>query len=172
MIELQLTAYRIEFILPDYWARANFKPLGSMLSYLNDRTRSNVRFEEIELMPLSSDRQVGCIKQAKVTVEKKNLVLISVLEREEAQSIQVLQSKRPVIFYTGHFAIQGQLHANADARDDDLLDDARDYSALSEVTLFPLRQLGATGVSRKVPLLLINQQHIQTYHVHLPAISD
>jgi hypothetical protein len=83
-----------------------------------------------------------------------------------------LQSKRPVVFYTSHFAIQGQLHANPDARDDDLLDDARDYAALSEVTLFPLRQLGATGLSRKAPLLLINQQHIQTYHVQLPAINQ
>lgn len=169
MLELQLTAYRVEIMLPDFWARASFKPLGPMLSYVNDRSRGNVRFEEIELMHLAVDRQVGCIKQAKVTVEKQNLVLIAVPDHEEAQSIQLLQNKRPVVFYTGRFAIQGQLHANQDARDDDLLDDARDYVALSEVTLFPLRQLGATAVSRKVPLLLVNQHYVQTYHVHQPA---
>jgi hypothetical protein len=166
MLELQLTTYHIEFMLPDYWARADFKPLGAMVSYINDRTRSNVRFEEIELMPMAADRQVGSIKQSKVTVEKQNLVLISVPDHEEAQSIQVLQTKRPVIFYTSHFAVQGQLHANQDSRDDDLLDDARDYAALSEVTLFPLRQLGPTAITRKIPLLLLNQSYVQTYHVH------
>jgi hypothetical protein len=164
MLELQLPVFSVEVMLPDFWARVNFKPLGSMLSYLNDKTRNNVRFEEAALMPLSIDKQVNCIKQAKVTVEKRNLALISIIDSEQAQSVQLLQSKRPVIFYISHFAIQGQLHVNADSRDDDLLDDSRDYCALSDVTLFPLRQLGVANITRKIPLLLVNQQYVQTYH--------
>jgi hypothetical protein len=169
MLELQLPTYRVEMMLPDFWVRAGFKPLGPMLSYLNDRTRSSVRFEEIELMPLAPDKQVGCIKQPKVTVDKKSLVLVSVPDQADSGSVQLLQSKRPVIFYTSHFAIQGQLHINPDARDDDLLDDGRDYAALTEVTLYPLRQLGTTAVTRKTPLALINQLYVQTYHVHTPG---
>jgi hypothetical protein len=168
MLELQLPTYRVEMMLPDFWVRANFKPLGPMLSYVNDRTRSSMRFEETELMPLAPDKQVGCIKQPKITVDKKNLVLIALLDGVDSGSVQLLQSKRPVIFYTSHFAIQGRLHINADARDDDLLDDGRDYAALTDVTLFPLRQLGTTALTRKPSLVLINQQYVQTYHVHKP----
>jgi hypothetical protein len=160
---LQLQIFQVEAVLPDYLLRGGIKPLGPLLTYVNDRSRGAVRFEDLELLPLPIDRQVGCIKQPKVTVDKANLVLLSVVKAEDAATVQLLQSKRPVVFYTSHFAIQGDLHVNQDSRDDDLLDDSRDFSALSDALIFPLRQLGVTP-TRKTPLLLVNHHHIQTYH--------
>lgn len=161
--ELTLPTYQVEAFSADFIYRANFKPRGAFLIYMNDRTRSFVPFEEVELFPVAPDRQVKGIKQGLMVVNKTNLQMISVASAEQAQSVQVLQAKRPAVFYTSHLAVQGQLHVNPDARDDDLLDDTRDYFALSEATVYPLRAM-AVAPTRQAPLILLNRLHIQSYH--------
>jgi hypothetical protein len=161
--ELTLTVYQVEAFSADFIYRASFKPRGAFLIYMNDRTRSFVPFDEVELFPLAVDRQVKGIKQGLMVVNKTSLHYLSIASPEQAQSVQVLQAKRPAVFYTSHLAIQGQLHVNADARDDDLLDDTRDYFALTDATVYPLRAM-AVAPTRQVPLLLLNRPHIQSYH--------
>jgi hypothetical protein len=163
--ELTLTAYQVEAFSADFLFRASFKPRGAFLIYMNDRTRSFVPFDDVELLPVAPDRQVKGIKQSLMVVNKTNLQMMSVINPEQAQSVQLLQSKRPAVFYTSHLAIQGQLHVNSDSRDDDLLDDTRDFFALTDATVYPLRTI-ALAPLRQVPLLLINRLHIQSYHAH------
>lgn len=161
--ELTLTVYQVEAFSADFIYRASFKPRGAFLIYMNDRTRSFVPFDEVELFPLAVDRQVKGIKQALMVVNKNSFQYLSIASPEQAQSVQLLQAKRPAVFYTSHLAIQGQLHVNSDARDDDLLDDTRDYFALTDATVYPLRAM-AVAPTRQVPLLLLNRLHIQSYH--------
>jgi hypothetical protein len=161
--ELTLTTYQVETFSADFLVRANFKPRGAFLIYMNDRTRSFVPFDDVELFPVAPDRQVKGIKQGLMVVNKTVLQMMSIVNPEQAQSVQVLQAKRPAVFYTSHLAIQGHIHVNADARDDDLLDDTRDFFALTDATVYPLRAI-AVAPTRQVPLLLLNRPHIQSYH--------
>jgi hypothetical protein len=163
--EITFTSYQVEAFSTDFLIRGEFKPRGSLLIYVNDRTRSFAPFEEVELFPIAPDRQVKGIKQSQLIVNKNNLHTINILKSEQAQTVQLLQSKRPVVFYTSHLAVQGQLHVNNDSRNDDLLDDTREYFAISEATVYPLRAMAVT-LTRQVPLLVINRLHIQSYHVH------
>lgn len=162
--EISLTSYQVEAFSADFLLRGEFKPRGPFLIYINDRARSFAPFDDIELFPVATDRQVKGIKQAVMVVNKTNLQIISLLKAEQLQSVQLLQTKRPVVFYTSHLAVQGQLHVNSDARDDDLLDDTREYFAVTEATVYPLRAM-AVSPTRQVSLLMINRLHIQSYHV-------
>ena len=162
--QVQATTFQVEVILPDYLLRANLTPLGQMATYLNDRARGNVRFTDLELSPFATDRQVKVINQPLVTVDKHTIELVSVTNPEQATEIQVLQSKRSAVFYTAHFAIQGYIHVNADARDDDLLDETRDFFPMSEVSVFPLRATAVTP-TRRVPMAMLSRLQVQLYHV-------
>jgi hypothetical protein len=161
--ELTLPTYQVETFSADFLWRANFKPRGGFLVYMNDRSRSFVPFDEVELFPVAVDRQVKGMKQNLMVVNKTYLQMISISNPEQVQTIQLLQSKRPAVFYTSHLAIQGQVHVNSDARDDDMLDDTKDFFALTEATVYPLRAM-AVAPTRQVPLLLLNRVHIQSYH--------
>ncbi len=162
--ELQLKTFQAEVILEDYLLRAKLQPRGSMLVYLNDKQRAFLPFEEAEIYPLAVERQVNCIKQPVIVVNKRYLKLLLLTSGEEAQREQLLASKRAVTFYTGIFVIQGQLHVNADARDQDLLDETKDFFAMSDASIYPIRKV-LTPPTRHVPLLFLSRSLVQVYHV-------
>lgn len=83
---------------------------------------------------------------------------------EDAQGEQLLASKRPTAFYVGTFVIQGQLHVNQDARDQDLLDETKDFFAISEASVYPINKVMTTP-TRRVPLLYLSRTMVQGYHV-------
>lgn len=161
--ELQLKTFQAELVLEDYLIRAKLQPRGSMLVYLNDRQRPFLPFDEAEIYPMAADRQVNVIKQPEIVVNKRYLKILCLTDSEEAQREQLLASKRPVAFYTGVFAIQGQLHVNADARDQDLLDETKDFFAMSDASIYPIKKI-MTAPTRHVPLLFISRTLVQVYH--------
>jgi hypothetical protein len=162
--ELQLKTFQVEVILGDYLVRAKFQPRGAMLVYLSDRQRPFLPFDDVEIYPLAVERQVNCVKQPNVIFNKSYLKLLSLPDEEDAKGEQILASKRPVAIYIGAFAIRGQLHVNEDARDQDLLDETKDFFAISEASIYPLRKV-ATPPTRHVPLLYISRVMVQGYHV-------
>ena len=162
--QIQVTVFQVEVILPYYLLRANFAPLGQMTTYLNDRTRGNVRFTDLELAPLAANRQVKVINQPSVTIDKSQIEIVSLTNPEQVSEIQILQSKRQAVFYTSHFAVQGQIHVNADSRNEDLLDDTRDFFPMTEVSIFPLRAVASAPV-RRVPMVMLGRVRVQLYHV-------
>jgi hypothetical protein len=82
--------------------------------------------------------------------------------------IHLQSSTRPIIIYTGSFAIQGKLHVPPDAPDEDLLDDMHDFFPVTAASIFPLRPVAALP-TKEVPLLFVNRKAIQTYHVLKPG---
>ncbi len=162
--ELQLKTFQVEVVLDDHLIKAKIQPRGSMLVYLNDRRRPFLPFEEAEIYPLAVERQVNVVKQPDIVINKRFLKILSLVDEQEAQSEQLLASKRPVAFYAGEFVIQGQLHVNADAKDQDLLDETKDYFAMSEASIYPIKKI-PTSPTRRVPLLFISRTLVQVYHI-------
>ena len=162
--ELQLKSYQVEVVLGEYLVRAKIQPRGAMLVYLSDRQRPFLPFDDVEIYPMAGDRQVNCVKQPNVIFNKSYLKLLTIPNEEDAKGEQVLASKRQAAFYTGTFAIQGQLHVNQDARDQDLLDETKDFFAISEASIYPLVKV-ASAPTRHVPLMFVSRTMIQAYHV-------
>ena len=166
-LERTRDTFRIEALTASYLLRAELKPLGEILVYLNDRRRDYVRFEEVELQPIAHARQMRGVKREMMSVNKPSLLLVSLPVAEEVAKVQLIESSRPVVFYLGAFIVRGKLHINLDASDEDMLDDARDFYAVSDASIFPLEKLAATP-SRQVPLLFVNRPHVEAYHIHQP----
>lgn len=166
-VQLTVESYKVEAVTTDYFFNAKMQPLGNFVTFLNDRRWQYLRLDEAELFPLATDRQLRGIKRDTISLTKHHVNFISVLEEEESKRVQILQSHRPVIMYLDKFIVQGQLHVNADAKNDDLMEETRDFFAVTEAVIFPIRPV-ASPPARKAPLLFISRSKIQLYHIHTP----
>lgn len=164
-LERSLATYRVEAFSANYLLRAQFKPLGELPIYLNDRRRDFVRFDEVEITALAGDRQMRAIHREMLSFNKRSLLVLAVVEPSQAEGVQILAAERPVVIYLGSLIVRGQLHVNIDASAEDLLDDARDFYPISEANVYHLH--GATpAYAREVPLLFVNRRLVQGYHLH------
>lgn len=163
-MELKLPVYRVEVGLKSFLIRGDFQPRGDFVIYLNDSAHTYLRFEKVSLSPIYPDYQIRAITQPFISVNRRNIVYVAVLQSEQAELIQVMQSKRAVIFYTDWCAIQGNLHVNTESRDDDLLDRSREFYAVSDASIYPIRAINQS-VASTAPCVLVNRQALTAYHV-------
>ncbi len=166
--KLELPIFHVEVIMPAFLLRASFQPKGDLLIYMNDRRYDVARFDEVEMFPLMADAQVKGMKQNMMALSKKHTVGIVVLEPERLGNVMMLASKRPFVVYTDWFAIQGDLHVNADARDDDVFDETKDFFAITDAAIYPIRTL-RKAPTRKVPLVALNRHAVYAYHPFQPG---
>ena len=164
-LQRTMTTYRAEVLTAEYLLLGRFIPFGGAFAFLNDRTRRFAQFEDAEVIPLLADRHMGSIKREAMTVNMSLFVLLSFLDKEEIRDIQVMPSFRPVVFYMNQCAVQGKLHINADAKDTDMLDDTRDFFAVTDASIFPMRPM-ALQPTRQIPLCFVNMHYIYAYHRH------
>jgi hypothetical protein len=163
--EIQFTSIKIEAILADYIIRGDLHSRGDIAIFLNDRNYPTFSLYDCELHPLAADRRVETVRQNLITIEKTEVIAISVLDERALENSQITLSKRKVIVYSGRFAIHGLLHVPADAPDEDALDEKRDFFGITEGSIYPLTPVG-TDPFTSSPLILINRQTIQAYSVH------
>jgi hypothetical protein len=164
-LERSLESYRVEAFTLDYLLRGQLRPLGELPNYINDRRREFIRVEEAEIVPITGDRHLRPIHRETFIASKHNLLVLSLVEPGDAVKTQILISKRPVVLYLAQLIVRGQLHVTAEASEDDLIDDARDFYAVSEANVYHLH--GATpAYAREVPLLFVNRPLVQGYHLH------
>jgi hypothetical protein len=166
-MELKLPIYQVEVAMPNFLLQGEFQPRGDALVYLNDQSFPYLRFDKATLSTLWADCQVPHIRQPSIALSRQQISYVAMLEAESAQRIQLLQAKRPTLFYTDWCAIRGELHVNAEARDDDLLGLSRDFFAVSNASIFPLRPVTAAPAA-KVPLVMVNRHTLSAYHVQQP----
>lgn len=163
--ELQLPVYKVEMLMPGYVLRADFQPKGDMIIFMNDRRYSVIRCDNVELFPIMPDAQVRGVKQEMMAVTKSYIQGMSVLEKDKLENLQVMASKRPFVVYTEWYAIQGDLHTNPDSRDEDVFDETKNFFAMTDVIIFPIRGV-RKAPTRQVPFLAINQTSVLAYHPH------
>ena len=161
--EIELTTIQVEAILDAYVLQADMQPRGELGVYLNDRNRGFIPFQNAELVPLYADRRVEKVRRGQFIVNKHNVAILSLLREDQADQVQLLSATRPVVLYTSHFAVNGQLHVNTEAPQEDLLSEMHDYHGLTMATLYPLRELAAAPTS-SVPMLFVRRQFVQAYH--------
>lgn len=160
--EIQLTSISVEIVLTDYTIRGVMHSRGEILNFLNDRNYPTFSIYDCELHPLAADRKVEMIRQDVVTIAKSKVVLVSVLDKSMTKSTTLTTSKRKVTLYCGQFAIHGLLHVPADAPDEDIIDEARDFFGMTEGSIYPLMPVG-TEPYADAPLMLVNRQTIEAY---------
>jgi hypothetical protein len=163
-LERPVELFQIETLSPNFLMRATLQPVGTLPVYLNDRHRDYLRLNQVELEPLAAGRQMAGLTRSVMSVTRRNLFLLSLMVAEEAEKVQKLASKRPVVFYLPRFIVRGHLHISPEASNEDLLDETRDFYPVSDASIFPLEALAAQPTGQ-VPLLFLNRLHVDAYHV-------
>jgi hypothetical protein len=167
LMELTLPVYQVEVAMPSFLLRGDFQPRGDFLIYLNDRSYSYLRFDDATLLTLSSDYQIPHVRQSSMTLNRQLMTYVAIMQEEQAERLQILQTKRAAVFYSDWCAIRGNLHVSSEVRDDDLLGQARDFLAVSNASIFPLRTVTAAPTA-KAPLVMVNRHALTACHVHRP----
>jgi hypothetical protein len=161
--ELDLPTFNVEVMLPGFLLRGEFEPKGDMQIYLNDHRYTVIRLNQAALYPTRPKAQIRGVKQPMIAASKTAVMAVSILEEADLEHITLLNAKRPFVVYTESYAIRGNLHINADARNDDVFDETKDFFAISQAAVYPIYASRQYPVA-KVPLLLINQRQVYAYH--------
>ena len=166
-MELQLPTFKIEAVTAQFIYRGILQPRGELFTFLNDRRFLTFQITEVAFHPVAAGYRINTLKQASINVNWREIIYLAILEQEDLERIQFLQSERPVTFYTCNLAVRGSLRVNPDALDNDLLDDLRDFVAVTDANILPLCPLALNPASH-VPLLAFNRHQIESYHVYRP----
>lgn len=164
-MEIQLPTFKIEVLTPQFLYRGSMQPRGELFTFLNDRRFLTFHIMEAVFAPLAAGYRINALKQAGINVNWRNFIYLALLDKENIERVQLLQSERPLTFYTRDLAIRGSLRVNLDAHDNDLLDETRDFLAVTDAEIVPLHPLAAAP-TRAVPLLALNRHQIESYHVY------
>ncbi len=162
--EIELKSYQIEGVLLDYVLRAKLQPRGHMHAFLNDRNWEFIPFHDAELFPVAHDTKIGGMHKEMLSVSKKSLCLVSLMDQDQVADIQIPVTHRTILIHLALFAVQGELHVTSDAPDEDLMDDLHDFFPISDASIYPICPVSATP-SSKVPLLFVSRPMIQAYQV-------
>jgi hypothetical protein len=162
--EIQFTSVTVETVLADYIVRGSMRSRGDILNFLNDRNYPSFSLHDCEVHPLAANRKVEIIRQSVVTIQKSKVVLVSVLDKSISEMAQLTVSKRKVTFYCGQFAIHGQIHVPADAPDEDIIEETRDFFGITEGSVYPVMPVGIEPYTG-VPLILVNRLTVEVYSV-------
>jgi hypothetical protein len=166
-MDIQLPTLKIEAVTPQFLYQGILQPRGELFTYLNDRRYLTFHFTETVFGPIATGYRVSTLKQTGINVPWRNIIYIALLDKADLERVQFMQSGRPVAFYTRDLAIRGDLRVNPDAHENDLLDEQRDFFAVTDASILPLHSLALTPAPR-VPLLAINRHQIESYHIYQP----
>ncbi|MCB9423230.1 MAG: hypothetical protein H6667_25765 [Ardenticatenaceae bacterium] len=166
-MELQLPTFSTEIVTAQFLYRGKLQPRGELFTFLNDRRYLNFHMREATFHPLPEGYRVNTLKQDGINVNWRDILYIALLHEANMERVQLLQSGRPVTFYLQNLAIRGNLRVNPDAHDNDLLDETRDFLAVTDANIVPLHPVAAVPAST-VPLLALNRHQIESYHVYQP----
>ena len=161
---LQFTPINVEAVLADYVVSGSLKSRGEILNFLNDRRYPTFSLYGSELQPTAASRKIETVKQELVTINKASVIVVSVEDREALADMQLTISERRVIFYCGSLVVHGLLHVPADAPDEDILDEAKDFFGITKGSIYSLVPL-SIDPKKDVPLMLINRHKIEAYSV-------
>lgn len=165
MEALQLDAYPVDVSTGNFLVRGQIQPRGDLFTYLNDRSRASYPIVQAQFMADGPEYKVSAIKQASITVTQAHIAFMALLNEEDAAQVQFVQASRPVVFYTNWFAMRGNLHVHGEARDDDLMEPTKDFFAVTEASVYPIRP-NAHAPHRHYPLLALNRKGIVGYHIY------
>ncbi len=166
-LKIKLATFDVEVLTAQFLLRGSFQPRGELFTFLNDRRHSSFHFSDTKMMPTLTDYRIGTIKQEGININWHMIAYIACQEEGDIEQVQFVQSKRPVTFYTDTNAIRGNLHVNLDAHENDLLDETRDFLAVTEAAIYPMRAL-TNKPTRHVPLIALNRHRVIGYHVYQP----
>ena len=162
-MELKLETIAAEIVTDHFIINGGYQPRGELMTNLNDKRFTFFNISDVALRPQLVGYQIKSIPQPSFNINRNSIVYFAVKKAEYLKKIQIMQAKREVVIYTSNLAIRGDFHSNPDARDTDLFDETRDFAAMTDISIYPIRQT-ANAPIRTIPFLAISWRHVVAYH--------
>lgn len=165
MEAIKVDPISIDVSAGNFLIRGSLEARGDLLVFLNDQNRSSFPVIDAQVMADGPEYKVSTMKQSSFTVSQEHIAFVAVTNEEDAAKVQYVQVSRPVVFYTNWFAIRGNLHVSSEARADELMDPTKEFFAVTDVSVFPIRKM-THQPQHNYPLLAIQRSGIVGYHIY------
>lgn len=165
MEAIQFDTISVDVSTGNFLIRGEVEARGDLMVFLNDHNRSSFPIRDAKFMPDGPEYKVPPMQQPNFTVSQEHVAFVAVIKDTAVEKIQFVNSSRTVVFYTNWFAIRGELHVSSEARDDELLDPTKEFFAVTDVAIYPIRQM-TNKPQRRYPLVAIQRSGIVGYHVY------
>lgn len=162
-MELKLDTIPIEIVTDNFAISGGYQPRGELMTNLNDKRFTFFNIIDTILRPQLAGYQIKSIPQPSFNINRNAIIYFAVKDETYLEKIQIMQAKREIVVYTDNLAIRGNFHTNPDARNTDLFDETRDFAAMTDVSIYPLRPMTNAPI-RTVPFLAISWRHVVVYH--------
>ena len=162
-MELKLDTVPIEIVTDSFTINGGYQPRGELMTNLNDKRFTFFNITDTILRPQLTGYQIKSIPQPSFNINRNTIIYFAVKDEIYLEKIQIMQAKREIVVYTDNLAIRGNFHTNPDARNTDLFDETRDFAAMTDVSIYPLRPM-TNAPTRSVPFLAISWRHVTAYH--------
>ena len=166
MEAIQFEPISVDVSTGNFIVRGEVEARGDLLIFLNDHNRASFPILNAQIMPDGPEYKVSPIKQTSFTASQERIAFVALIDEADAAKVQYVQASRPVVFYTNWLAIRGDLHVSSESRDDELLEPTKDFFAVTNASVYPIRQM-THKPQRQYPLIAIQRSNIVGYHVHL-----
>lgn len=156
--------YRVECYTNTLKIDGKLEPMGDLINAFNDPRRNYLPVHEATITALAANNPLGSVTVAQISINKKELVLVAVLDKADYEGVRLLTNVARLTVYTAAYAINAEFHMGGEMRERDLLDTlTTDFVAITQARFFPL-------VASRVTLppvrefSVLNRAHVIGYH--------
>jgi hypothetical protein len=156
--------YRVECYTPTLRIEGKLEPMGDFVNAFNDPRRGYLPIHEATVTALSAGNPLGSISVPTFTLNKKEAVMVAVMDKADYEGIRLLSNTAWMTVYTETYAIRAEFHMGGEMRERDLLDAVtNDFVPVTKARLFPL--LPSRVASPPTwEFAVLNRVHVIGYH--------
>ena len=165
MEAIQFDPIAVDVSTGNFLIRGEVEARGDLVVFLNDHNRSSFPVRNAKFMPDGPEYKVAAMQQPSFTISQEHIAFVAMTNEADVEKVQFVNSSRTVVFYTNWFAIRGELHVSSEARDDELLDPTKDFFVITDVAVYPIREM-TNKPKRRYPLAAIQRSGIVGYHLY------
>jgi hypothetical protein len=161
-----------EVFTDDFSFRGKLEPFGQLIDTLNDPRRDCLVISEAVITPFEADNPLDAFAMPEMTLVVEKINFIALLNEEDRQSISLLPNKQYIIAYMSRFVFRAEFRLGGDMTPRDMLDTFTNrFLPVSEATIFPLFA-PKVALNLEHSLLLVNKDHILSYHVDHSELEE
>jgi hypothetical protein len=155
----------VRVFTPDYVVGGYVAPPGqAFLGWLNNVNQRAIVVIRTQAMGLAPDSVVEAFSPAKVTVPKRRIVALDLMDEAGRRSIQLAPQRVPAMLYAGGFTIRANLHPTGDMPVANLFNVmGGEFFSISEAKIQPAVPARNFGPA-EAQILLINQHWVDFFH--------
>ena len=159
----QAETYSAELLTRWFRISGRFKPLGELISFLNDPRRNVLIIDEAQVTPLQPDYRIGGFNKAEVVVPRQDVQLALIVDLQ-ADEMRLLPRTEHLVVYSNTYAISGHFHTGEETKVNDIFHvSSGPFFPASDVKVYSISTLNVP-VETATSVAFFNKEHLGLFH--------